>query len=212
MEPRPINSRILQFAKAPVSGKVKTRLIPAIGAEAANELHQRLILHTLGNLTAQADTEVELWVSQSPELPFFQNLTQRYGVTLRQQQGQSLGDKMADAIEQTLLDVDAVIVVGSDCPAVDSDYLEQALTALAAGNDIVVGPAEDGGYVLIGLRRFNPRLMQDIDWGTDLVLQQTRERIAELGWAGHELPVLWDVDRPEDLQRFKRLQDADSRR
>ena len=198
-----MNCRILQFAKAPINGEVKTRLIPTIGAEAANQLHQSLIECTLRNLTAQHQAPVELWVSKQPEHTFFQALSSRYNVSMNQQQGDTLGDRMGHAMQQTLDTADAVIIVGSDCPAVDAGYLEQALKVLAEGQDLVLGPADDGGYVLIGARRFDPQLMQDIDWGTERVLRQTRERVAELGWTCHELPMLWDVDRPEDLAKFE---------
>jgi hypothetical protein len=83
-----------------------------------------------------------------------------------------------------------------------ADYLARAFALLDGGADAVVGPAEDGGYVLLGLRRMDKRLFEDMAWGTDRVLDQTRERLAVLGWRWQELETLWDVDRPEDLERL----------
>jgi glycosyltransferase A (GT-A) superfamily protein (DUF2064 family) len=84
-------------------------------------------------------------------------------------------------------------------------HLRRASRWLAGGADAVLAPAEDGGYALIALRRVSPRLFADIDWGGPRVMAQTRERLAALGWRWRELPTLWDVDRPEDVARLRRL-------
>ena len=97
------------------------------------------------------------------------------------------------------------LIIGTDCPALATDHLREAAQALRDGHDAVVIPAEDGGYVLIGLRRPAPALFSDMIWSTSEVMEETRRRIAALGLAWQELPPLWDVDRPQDLPRLRML-------
>ena len=97
------------------------------------------------------------------------------------------------------------LVMGTDCPALTSAHLRQAAACLAAGDDAILVPAEDGGYVLIGLRQAHAGVFTDIDWGSGKVLQQTRRKLARLGWHWREPVRLWDVDRPEDLPRLRQL-------
>ena len=94
------------------------------------------------------------------------------------------------------------IVIGSDCPALTPSHLRQAADVLREGRDVVVIPAEDGGYVLIGSRRPQPGLFNGMTWGTDQVMAQTRQRLAHSGLTWRELPPLWDVDRPADLALY----------
>ena len=114
---------------------------------------------------------------------------------------------MADAAVRTLANsVSAsLLIIGSDCPSIDESYLKTALEQLAGGIDVVLGPAEDGGYVLIGLNAANNRLFSDIDWGTDRVLVQTLTRARKLGLSSVCMDVLWDLDRPTDLDRLEEL-------
>jgi glycosyltransferase A (GT-A) superfamily protein (DUF2064 family) len=100
-----------------------------------------------------------------------------------------------------------VVVVGADCPSVDGNYGAQALARLAAGEQVVLGPADDGGYVLIGLRAPTPAVFDNIDWGQAGVMSQTRERLRAAGMDWYELEPKWDVDRPEDLARLALLSD-----
>ena len=93
------------------------------------------------------------------------------------------------------------LVIGTDCPALTPDLLRQAANALAA-HDAAVVPAEDGGYVLIGMRQAAPQVFADVDWSTGRVMAQTRARLAEIGWRWQEFAPLWDVDRGEDLERL----------
>lgn len=98
------------------------------------------------------------------------------------------------------------ILVGTDCPLLDRSVVLQACAALEQGHEAVVGPAEDGGYVLLGLRRISPRLFTGIEWGGDRVLARTRETLEALGWCRRELDTLWDLDRPDDLRRYLALE------
>lgn len=195
-------ARLLVFAKAPVAGRVKTRLIPVLGADGACALHARLVRHTLAT-AVQADVcPVELWCAPSAGHPFFEACQREFGVTLHVQSGKCLGERMSQALEHVLQRCPYAVLIGTDCPALTMDDLRQALTALEKGVDAVLGPAEDGGYVLIGLRRHQRPVFDQIPWGTSAVLDETRERLSMLRWNWEELPVRWDVDRPEDVARF----------
>jgi rSAM/selenodomain-associated transferase 1 len=194
--------RVIVFARAPEPGKVKTRLIPVLGEAGAAALHRRLVAHSLGAAAAAGLGPVELWCSPRTRDPFFQECEHRFGVSLHAQGEGDLGARMQHAFESVLARASRAILVGSDIPALSAQYLRDAERALAGGDDVVIGPAEDGGYVLIGLSRFDPGLFRGIPWGGPEVLAGTRRRTAALGRCLHELPALWDLDRPEDLQRL----------
>jgi len=192
------------FARAPVPGEVKTRLIPALGEAGAAALHRRLVSHCLRAACDSRLGPVELWCAPGVDDVFFRECERRLRVSLRSQEGGDLGERMQGAFESALARSRRAILVGSDVPALSSRYLRDADRALAKGEDAVVGPAEDGGYVLIGLSRVDSRLFGGIPWGSADVLAETRRRVAALGWRSQELPALWDVDRPEDLARLPR--------
>ena len=195
-------ARLLVFAKAPVPGQVKTRLITALGEAEAARLHERLVCRTLEVAVGGQFAPVSLWCSPTPDHPFFQNCRLRYGVTLCCQQGNDLGERMAHAFEETLKESAMAVLIGTDCPSLSAKDLKTAFEALCHGSDAVLGPAEDGGYVLIGLRRPAPELFGDLPWGSGQVLSETRARLHALNLSFHELPRRWDVDRPEDLMRL----------
>lgn len=198
------NARILIFAKAPIPGQVKTRLIPALGSAGAAELACDLLDRLVRRLSGARLAPVELWCSPDPEHPIFLDLAESAGVALRTQRGEDLGERLSAAAEDALGRADAVLLVGADIPELDADYCASALEALA-DSDAVLGPAEDGGYVLLGMKAPAPSLFKDMPWGGDRVAAITRRRIASLGWRCAELPTLWDLDRPEDLLRYRRL-------
>lgn len=199
------NSVVIQFAKWPEEGRVKTRLIPALGARGAMEAHVRLSLAVLDNLVA-SDYPVQFWWDavrpEPPEAaaPILARLTE-LGIVQSRQQGETLGDRMVHALGTALVDHDKAIIVGSDCPAVDPGYVRQAFAALDA-TDMVMGPSDDGGYVLIGARRVRHGMLDGIAWGTERVLFQTCERFDAQGINYGLLPPRWDVDEPEDWRRF----------
>ena len=196
-----VRSHVAVFAKAPVPGKVKTRLIPKLGEEGAAALHRALVEGALKCAIAAAVGPVELWCAPDAGDPFFRECADRLGVRLLSQSEGDLGARIRCAFEAMLLGGRRALLIGSDIPAMTPAYLRAADTALAEGYDAVFGPAEDGGYVLVGLSRVAPELFEGIDWGGPSVMQATRARIERLGWRHFELPVLWDVDRPEDLSR-----------
>lgn len=194
--------RLIIFAKAPEPGKVKTRLIPALGAAGAADLHRRLVQHAIGVATEAAPGPVELWCAPDAHHPFFAECRRDFGVALRSQGEGGLGERMQRAFDATLARSRGAVLIGSDIPALSAGHLRDADRALREGYDCVLGPAEDGGYVLIGLMRPDPELFHGIHWGGPDVLAETRRRIARLQRRCRELPVLWDVDRPEDLARL----------
>jgi rSAM/selenodomain-associated transferase 1 len=198
------DARILVFAKAPVPGEVKTRLTPGLTPLEAAGLHARLVAETLQRLTAARLAPLELWCAPHPRLPFFEDLGLRLGVHLHGQSGGDLGERMAHAVRDGLSRGRRLVLVGTDCPVLDGAYVARAVTELAR-RDAALGPAEDGGYVLLGLKRAAPELFSAMPWGTAEVARLTRARMAALGWRWAELPTLWDLDRPGDLARYRAL-------
>jgi uncharacterized protein len=196
------DARILVMAKAPVPGQVKTRLISSLGPEGAAALHGRLLEDVVRRLTAARVAPLELWCAPDPAAEVFTRLAGLHGCSLHAQEGADLGERMCRAAAGGLDRARAVVLVGCDCPSLDGDYVAQALDALAR-HEAVLGPAEDGGYVLLGLRRAAPELFTGLPWGTERVAEITRERMRGLGWRWSEQPVLWDLDRPEDLVRYR---------
>lgn len=199
------------YAKAPVLGKVKTRMQAVLGLEGALSLHKALIRYMFRNLQESRLCPIQLWVAQSqessnPNKPpdeYFLSLCNKRNIF--DQSGADLGAKMAFTARQVLQSSDYVVLVGSDCASVDAAYLEQALRALESGEQIVLGPAEDGGYVLLGLRVVPDCLFEAVPWGEEQVMAITRQNLAAAGLSWLELEPRWDVDRPQDLPRLASL-------
>lgn len=187
------------FAKTPVTGQCKTRLIPALGIDGATALHKAMVQHTLNTATNAGLGPVELWCTPSQQHRFFSDCLKQYPLTLHQQCGHDLGTRMAYAMKYALQKYQQVILIGTDCPTLDENNLRQAQRQLVSGYDAVIGPAQDGGYVLIALRRTDAKIFQSINWGTDTVLQQTRQRLIQLHFHWHELKSHRDIDTPDDL-------------
>ncbi|MFP6800840.1 MAG: TIGR04282 family arsenosugar biosynthesis glycosyltransferase [Pseudomonas sp.] len=190
------------LARAPVAGRVKTRLIPALGAQGACDLQQLLLERAL-QLPARGFAEPFLWLDDLPGADL-QQLAQSLGWTLVEQPAGDLGERMRRIAALGLAESDAVILIGNDCPALDGGYLQAACDALQE-QSVVIGPAEDGGYVLLGLRCIDAALFSDMPWGTERVFDMTLQRLQQLDWCPALLPALWDVDRPEDLSRLAAL-------
>jgi hypothetical protein len=199
---RPEETRVAVFAKAPAAGAVKTRLVPVLGETGAAALHAGLVRHALATARRSA-TAVELWCSPDESHPFFERCAAQFGAELLRQQGGDLGARMRHAFERALGAGSRLVLIGSDCPALTPAHLAQAHAALL-DHDAALAPAEDGGYVLIGLARPLPALFEGIDWGSAAVMGQTRARLAERRVRWKELPTLWDVDRPADYERLRR--------
>ena len=192
------------FAKAPVAGAVKTRLIPVLGAERAARLHERLMVRALETLIKADVGPVEICCAPDTSHAFFVDCQRRFGVTLTRQCEGDLGERMRDAFDAALLAAPCALIVGADCPSITVDDVRDAATQLAR-HDAALIAAHDGGYVLIGARGTHPSMFDDIDWGEATVLDAQRDRFRTLGWRWHEGAIRWDVDRPEDLARLIEL-------
>ena len=201
----------MQFAKWPEEGRVKTRLMPALGAGGALRAHVTLTLAVLDNLCATG-YPVQFWwdraLARVPEEAgvIVHNL-ERAGLEQKIQSGETLGERMLAAMTSALEQHSRAVVIGSDCPSVDPQYVRQALDRLET-SDVVLGPSDDGGYVLIGASRVVPGMLDGIEWGSERVLAQTQSRLQRLGLRVSLLEPRWDVDEPEDWARFQRLVDA----
>ena len=194
----------IQFARLPVIGSVKTRLIPALGEEGACQLHVDLMQHCCRRLLAAGLAPVELWLDSEGHHPSV-SACEALGAVPRLQLGDSLGERMQSALQDGLARYERVILVGSDCPAIDEPYLRQAYSALADA-PVVFGEATDGGYVLIGARQTDRRLFVGVNWGTGSVLSESLANIERLGWSALVLPALSDIDRAEDLPLWQEYQ------
>ena len=198
------DSVILVFSKAPVAGEVKTRLVPHISYQQAASLHEELTLGSLRMCTSAGLCDVQLWCSPDTQHPFFEDCRNRYGVRLRAQSDGDLGKRMSSALEAMLKHYRKVIIIGSDAPALDSGILSAVIDALEY-NDIVLVPAEDGGYVLLGASACGQGLLDDVSWGTETVLSDTVSKLKQFGLNYALYGECWDVDRPEDLERYQAL-------
>ncbi|HEX4131429.1 MAG TPA: TIGR04282 family arsenosugar biosynthesis glycosyltransferase [Pirellulales bacterium] len=188
--------RLLIFTRYPEPGQVKTRLIPFLGEEGAASLHRQMIEHTLRWARAwqrhsEACAEVHF---ASGSLAKMQSMFGHDLSYVRQADG-DLGQRL---IAATCGDLRATVIVGTDCPALSEDHVIQAFDALTT-HDVVIGPATDGGYYLIGIRRCAPVFFQGIDWGTATVCAATRRIAAEQRLSLTLLELLSDVDEPKDL-------------
>jgi len=197
-----IDCRLMVFAKAPIPGRVKTRLIPVIGEKPASELYEKMVFHCLAEGIKAGVGPVDLWCTPSSDHPFFIHCAEKFQVKLHDQPEGDLGQRMGYAFSETLRISTYALLMGSDCPSLTSMDIRAAKDTLEKGHDAVIVPAEDGGYALLGLRLYAKELFSGIFWGTESVIKQTLMRLRGLGWQWQELPERWDVDRPEDLRRI----------
>lgn len=191
-------TRIVVFAKAPQPGRVKTRLIPALGAEGAAALATRMLARTLAAAAEAAPGGVELCASPAPGDPAWRAAAVPAGLRWSAQGEGDLGARLAGAARRVIAGGERVLLIGTDCPALDAACLRAAATALDEVEAVIV-PSVDGGYALLGLRRFDPSLFEGIAWSTPTVAAATRARLAALAWSWRELPALHDIDVPADL-------------
>ena len=198
-------SRLMVFCKAPEAGKVKTRLSEPLeqrgmdGKQIAAKIHEYLALHCLRNMSENNVAPVQLWCSPDKSHPFFQQCEKEFKVELKDQGQGDLGERMTRAFDDVLSKNDSAVVIGTDCPRLDSSIVEQAFVALRNTKCSVISPAEDGGYVLLGLSEKQPDIFQGISWGSSQVFNETLNKI---DGDVQKLDEFWDVDRPEDLQRL----------
>jgi rSAM/selenodomain-associated transferase 1 len=196
--PADLDVDIAVFARAPIAGQAKTRLIPRLGAAGAARLQRQLTERALARACAVRGARVTLWTTADDADT--RALAQAARAPIRLQHGNDLGARMANAFAATLAGERPMLLIGTDCPAQTAAELEAALAALRQA-DAVIQPAEDGGYVLIGMSRFHPALFEQVAWGSATVLATTRARAVEHRLRLAELPMSWDLDRGEDLDR-----------
>ena len=206
--PRPedVAAAVVIFARAPLPGLAKTRLIPALGAQGAARVQRRFTRNTL-RLAAAADTgPVTLWCTPDADQRFFRALHRAGGVALQSQCDGDLGARMLHACAHHFSGQpdQPLLLIGTDCAVLAPGHLQAVARALEQ-HEVVIVPAEDGGYVLVGVRRLVPEIFERIEWSTALVMTQTRERLRQAGVDWLEMPTLWDVDEPADWLRLQTL-------
>ncbi len=193
------------FCKAPEPGKVMTRLAEGLndfginGYATAAKIHEFLAQERLKHATSASLSPVELWCAPDRNHPFFKECENTYPVILKEQVRGDLGERMLHAFDDALSTSSYAILIGTDCPGLDASVMSQALKNLDENNCSVFGPAEDGGYILVGLSSQQAGIFRNMEWGNTEVYRKTLERIkGEV----MQLPELWDVDRVDDLYRL----------
>jgi rSAM/selenodomain-associated transferase 1 len=200
----PPPERLIIFTRYPEPGRTKTRLIPALGPDGAADFHRRMTELTMRSgrrIESSRRIRLEIYYGGGDESQMQAWLGGQ--LTFRPQGSGDLGEKLHRAFHETFqTGTKRVVIIGTDCPDLTAEILEEAFEALLP-RDLVIGPASDGGYYLIGLSRMIPELFEGIEWGGEKVFAQTISKAREVG-AGFELLVqLSDVDRPEDLEACK---------
>lgn len=195
--------QIAVFAKAPIPGLAKTRLIPALGTRGSARLQRQLTRMAVRTAIAADLGPVTLWCAPDARHRFFRALHRTTGVACRDQTSGDLGERMHTAFRLHCA-AGPLLLIGTDCPPLSPRHLRDAAQALMVEAEAVFQPAEDGGYVLVGLRAPQPDLFHSIRWSTPSVMAETRDRVRTAGLAVQELEVLWDLDRPEDLPRLSK--------
>jgi len=191
-------TRIVIFAKAPQPGFAKTRLIPVLGADGAAQLARRMLDHAIKQAIDADIGTVELCMTPADTLAW-QDVAIPDAI-IRSDQGEGdLGARLARTAERVIAAGEPIILIGTDCPALEAKHLHQIAEQLEH-NDVVMVSTADGGYAALGLRRFNPCLFSGINWGGDTVAMKTLHCIGTLGWSVHLLPMLHDIDEAADLR------------
>ena len=207
-----MNETLIIFSRYPEPGKTKTRMIPALGAVGAAQLQRQMTEHTLKTaiaLTSSRQVAIEVHFAGGDRSLMVEWLGK--GEYIAQAAG-DLGEKMRSAGDRAFKGgSQRVVIIGIDCPDIDRQILTQAFDSLNH-HDLVLGIAEDGGYYLIGLNRLVPELFKGIDWGTERVLQQTKNIAEQLNLKVDCLTTLADVDRPEDLKIWQKHNPTKSNR
>ena len=195
-----MNPALILFIKNPIPGKTKTRLAASVGHAMALKMYGILVRWTRDQAAGLPDSVTRyVYYSEEtvPDGDFADQIFQQ-----RTQRGKDLGERMHNAFEEvSAAGHDGIVIIGSDCPGVTTQYLQRAFRQLT-DSDAVIGPALDGGYTLLGLQKPNPALFVDMDWSTDRVLPTTVARCEGLGWSVQQLPPLSDVDYLEDWYSY----------
>ena len=171
------HSKIILLTKAPEPGQVKTRLIPALGRDKAAAVYCQFLDRTLGTLHESRLAPLAIHCSPSIHHPWFQSASTQYDAELHEQSAGDLGQRMDSAIATTLQDAESCVLIGGDCPSLQASDVDEALSALANGCEVVLGPAHDGGYYLLAARSGITLYLENIEWGTASVFAETVRRL-----------------------------------
>lgn len=188
--------RLIIFTRYPEAGKVKTRLIPALGEKGAKLLHREMVEHTISRITPFKE-EIEVHFTGGS-----QDLMKSWlgdQLRFRRQKGACLGERLRNSVAEAFAEnKKKVVVIGTDCPGLTLNHVEKAFRLLDR-SDLVLGPAYDGGYYLIGLNKLVKELFQNITWSSSLVYRQTAKAAEQVSLQTAELEKLADIDCPADL-------------
>jgi uncharacterized protein len=208
-----LKEALILIAKAPREGEVKTRLIGALSAAEVTELYINFLRDTFALMEEVQDERetISLALCYTPagEEEAFE-IVEREGSLMLAQRGEDLGERLSNCFMDFFdLGFDSVVVIGADSPTLPADYLFEAFDGLADAYDVVIGPAEDDGYYLVGMRKFSREIFEGIPWGTGGVLSATNDRVRDAGLNLHLLPSWYDIDTPAELARLKEELNSD---
>ena len=191
------------MCKMPSRGNVKTRIAAELGDDVATEIYRCAVADTLAMASSiQGVTHVLSYAPPTSESRrYFENVAPSFALV--PQQGAMLGERIVGTLSSLFNDYSPVLLIGSDSPDLPAELITQALKALRSGTDVVLGPAMDGGYYLVGLNSMCSSLFERIDWSTNAVAQQTRERAANAGLNLFSLPCWHDLDNVADLHALQ---------
>lgn len=192
---------LIVFAKPPVAGQSKTRLIPELGERGAAQFHAQMVLQTLNNVCGSDRWNVQLWAANGLMPEFFQQCARNFSLDVHYQQGDDLGERMYHAIKESLLYFDKVSLIGTDCPGINKAVISETFSKLNNA-DLLITPAEDGGYVQIAARKILPQVFINIEWGSEKVMLKTLQNLDQLPLSRTIGEPLWDIDTPKDLKRY----------
>lgn len=196
------NSLII-FAKAPLPGKVMTRLGKSIGMRQASAIYKRMLYRLIGRLVAGHDYSIELWCSPDTKHPFFRKCSREFDIDLKSQHGSGLGERMMNAFRESARESAKTILIGSDIIAMDVSDIELTINHLDSC-DVVLMPTFDGGYGMIAMKNTSPHLFMNMEWSTPGVLNKTVARVSRLGLDYRLLDTRRDVDTHKDYIAMSR--------
>ncbi|WP_419812175.1 TIGR04282 family arsenosugar biosynthesis glycosyltransferase [Bacterioplanoides sp.] len=198
-----MKTRIIIFAKAPLPGLAKTRLIPALGEQGSAQLAKKLLQYSVQQAVSAGAgvSSVELCVAPGLDPDLWQDIEIPATVQWSEQGAGDLGERLQRASQRSLEQGEAVLLMGTDCPGLTAERLQQAANALQQ-NDTCMYPVSDGGYALLGLRYPAPSLFVDMPWSTEQVSRLTQQRIQQAGWSLACLETLHDIDVADDLEHL----------
>jgi rSAM/selenodomain-associated transferase 1 len=196
IKPENLSKALIIFIKNIEKGKVKTRLASTVGDDKALQIYQALLNHTREVATKVSATRHLFYSNRIAEDEWSKNDFEKYI-----QEGEDLGIRMANGFKKVFEKNDNVVIIGSDCASLTPQIVNQAFEKLEE-NDFVIGPAQDGGYYLLGMNKFMPSVFENIEWSTESVFEKTIQNIEHLNKKYDLLPTLSDIDYEEDWLKY----------